>query len=299
MTGVGGKDVYASKLIKIEFAGSVQRSLCMRSGSRDIRAMLPKESSNSSKLQLAQCSTSIERRCAIVLKEDLNKSQSDNNSSSTFLPGHYDVQLRQMREPTFCAFFLRIKLSSVVVAVPWHGITSFCSTFALNIPRPDKWHLVRIVLATCVNLRVVDWSTTRGNNLPSQNQSESIWINLNQPLPSAQISRLSFHLFVSRTKYKKVGSSIVVVLCFLPQHTAAICGWTDRDFSPHRACIAQLSGDQPRSQPWHLTELSAANKMCTRAHCTMLTILEPNLRSVWATRWHLAEPRTAVANVSA
>ena len=138
MTGVGGKDVYASKLIKIEFAGSVQRSLCMRSGSRDIRAMLPKESSNSSKLQLAQCSTSIERRCAIVLKEDLNKSQSDNNSSSTFLPGHCDVQLRQMREPTFCAFFLRIKLSSVVVAVPWHGITSFCSTFALNIPRPDK-----------------------------------------------------------------------------------------------------------------------------------------------------------------
>ena len=33
----------------------------------------------------------------------------------------------------------------------------------------------------------------------------------------------------------------------------------------------------------HLTELSPENVTCTRAHSTMRTILEPNLRSVWAT----------------
>ena len=118
-------------------------------------------------------------------------------------------------EPTFCAVFVRIKLNSVV-AVPWHRITRFCSTFAVDIPRPDKWHLVRIVLASTRG-----WSTERSNNFFPWEASEllhqflpqSIWISHCPLHTNAKISRLSFRLFVSRTKYKIVGSSIVHCRC--------------------------------------------------------------------------------------
>lgn len=188
----------------------------------------------------------------------INKSQSDNNSCSTFLPGHCDVQLRQMSSTTFCAFFVGIKLNSVV-ALPWHGVTGFCSTFAVDIPRPDKWHLVRIVLTTSVNQRVVDCSIKElqsdifavGTIFASPPDPASV--NQDQLLHTIakHISRpqdipSQFPFVRQQNQIQDSG----VIYCPLPLsaqpmffelNTAAICRWTDRDFSPHRvACIAQL-----------------------------------------------------------
>ena len=138
---------------------------------------------------------------------------------------------------TFCAnpFLSESNLTLPCSVADWYthcpGTESlvFCSTLAVEIPGPDKWHLVRIVLTTFVNQRVVGCYikelrksdgtfffplTTCGNCLAlHQFPSESISICTRMPntslAPKIFGTRLSFHLFVCRTKYKNVGSSIV------------------------------------------------------------------------------------------